>query len=119
MWRLVPVWVILLFALSSPAAAQADDRRLVFYQRPRAPLSMGLTVAPSSTTAPPTHWMEGAIIGTLAVGALLGYVTYEFCHGLNEDSSTDCSAQAVGGGLVGGALGFVVGGLIGGAFPKD
>jgi predicted MFS family arabinose efflux permease len=63
-------------------------------------------------TPPPTHWLEGGLIGGIGLGALFAYEAGGLCE------SSDCTKARLAVGLLGGGLGFIVGALIGGQFPK-
>jgi hypothetical protein len=69
-----------------------------------------------STTHPPTHWVEGGIIGAAALGILGAALTGGLCA--YSDTNRRCTGATIGGGVMGAGVGFVLGALIGGSFPK-
>ena len=77
-------------------------------------------MSPADTVArniKPTYWREGGLIGAVSTGAFIAYLTYGLCR--NSDSiHGSCAEGLVGGGLLGGLLGFGIGALVGGQFPK-
>jgi len=62
---------------------------------------------------PRTYWLEGGVIGGVAMGAL----TVMFAEGMREDNDPHVAADAMAF-LIGASVGFPVGALIGGQFPK-
>jgi hypothetical protein len=67
----------------------------------------------------PTHWVEGGIVGAVALGAFGIWFGNEICQKTDAGGEPGCTAKAVvGGGILGGGLGFLIGALIGGQFPK-
>ncbi len=64
----------------------------------------------------PTHWLTGALVGGVAVGAFGGIVGRGLCT--NSDVKTDCTWPTLGSALLGAAVGFTAGALVGGLFPK-
>ena len=88
---------------------------------PAWPISSGDAATPFSRDSqlpspPPTHWLEGGLIGGVIVGAL-GVTLAEGLCGLS-DSQASCGGAGIRGALVGGSLGFCIGALIGGQVPK-
>jgi len=74
-----------------------------------------LLSASDSTTIPPTHWKQGALIGGGALG-LLGALTFvSLCS--YDGPCHNPALFAVGGFALFGLVGFGVGALIGGQFP--
>lgn len=63
-----------------------------------------------SASIRPTHWLEGALIGTV----LVGLAGTGFCH-LGDSPTWGCYALTFT--VFGGAIGLPVGALIGGQFP--
>lgn len=78
--------------------------------------SRSITLLPliDSTPRRQTHWLTGAIIGSVVVSATV------FAWGVGA-CERDCSTIGTLGGslLIGAAVGGTVGGLIGSLFPKD
>ena len=61
---------------------------------------------------PPTYWLEGGVIG----GVAMGVFTVLLAQDLGEGNSSVTGYAAAF--LIGGAVGFPAGALIGGQFPK-
>jgi hypothetical protein len=96
----------------------------LYSDRPHTPLSPRDIAHEVADTVPkqipPTHWVEGGIIGGIALGAFGIWLGHGLCQDTDAGSEPGCTAKAViGGGIVGGGIGFLLGALIGGQFPKN
>lgn len=65
----------------------------------------------------PTYWVEGGVIGGLAVGTFGAILITGLC-GNSEGPAESCTDNTVLAAFFGAAVGFTVGALIGGQFPK-
>lgn len=109
-----PLFLLLLTA--QPAVAQRLAQlspTVSLSTQPRSGSSQALKAGLlNASSPPPTHWLEGGLVGAAAGGTLATFWGSAGCEGR-------CT---VGGTMVGFALGaglgFTVGALIGGQFPK-
>lgn len=132
-WRNAAFAFLLAIGLARPAHAQGVSPRIPDSPAPAAerspPLMQASPVwapAAASTTAqaldtttarPETHWATGAIIGGAALGLFTGWFTAGRCS--ESDSGThDCVPSAIGGFLMGAAVGGALGAFIGARFTK-
>ena len=111
----------------SPAVSWLPLSRLstssLYSVRPSTPLRPVLVNRETADTVPrqirPTHWVEGGIVGGLALGAFGIWLGNEICQKTDAGGEPGCTARSVvGGAIVGGGIGFLIGALIGGQFPK-
>ncbi len=65
---------------------------------------------------PRTHWLEGGLVGGVALGIFGGLVGHALCT--NSDVRQTCTGPTLGSAVLGAGVGFVTGALIGGQFPK-
>ena len=73
--------------------------------------------AQDSVQYPRTYWVEGGLVGGLALGTFSALVAGAFC-GDPDSGDVPCGPAVLGGLLVGGALGFTIGSLVGGSVTK-
>ena len=60
-----------------------------------------------------SRWREGAVIGAVVFGTTGVVLAGGFCGANDSASANGCTAEILGGALLGGAIGGVFGGLIG------
>src|SRR5438105_1810042 len=114
---MIPRMTVITLAVSLVVPAPAHGQRLRLV--PDSPATRARTVPPSwrlmeATTAlrtiPRTYWLEGALIGAIGLGTFTAIGFHDLC-----ESHESCM---VGGGVLGGAVGFTIGALVGGQFRK-
>jgi len=107
--------VIVVLALAGLAPAATAQRLAPPFARAAVSWPADST-KPQSPSPPPTHWVEGGLIGGGLVG-LLGMSLAEGLCGMG-DSGSNCGAAGTKGLIFGAGLGFTIGALIGGQIPK-
>lgn len=103
-----PMWLGLL--VGAPADVVGQWRRDDIWQASRRQV-------PTKPVIPPTHWVEGAVIGAAIVGTTAAIGAYELGCEFADDRSWCNPGTVLLGGALGGVLGGIVGGLVGGRFP--
>jgi hypothetical protein len=119
-----PLLPALLMCISSAAQAQGPAPiKWAAAMEFVTPAPTGVSLAPTHPAAAarlspqPSHWVEGGVIGAIALGGGLGLLVHGLCDS-DAGGTSSCGDRTVGALVLGGAAGFVVGALIGGTIPR-
>ena len=101
-----------LAAAQGPTAVRWPAATSSSYRNERAGLSAAAFA--DSTAIPSTKWVQGGVIGALALGGSAAFLISSPCDH-DSGSTTSCGSATVGAAAVGASAGFSIGALLGGA----